>query len=119
MKATDQKAVFALNDEQRALMEEWKNLKERMNNAQMVFLFDENYISFGVINGEKVAEIYTDEAFYKEEYHEYMDDDAVEWGNFELPNLTTFYDGEYSPFMLFEGGVEKRNLNLSMESAAL
>ena len=114
-----QKGIFALNDEQKALLDEWNNLKERMDKAQMIFLFDENYISLGVVNGEKIAEVHTDEVYYDEDYYEYLEDDAVEWGNFELPNVTTFYDGEYSPFFLFDDGKEKRMIAKSMQSAAL
>ena len=112
-------SIMALNDEQKALIAEWNNLAARMEKAQMIFFMNDEYNSIGVANGEKIGEISVDESYYDENYHTYIEDDAIDWNAFNLPNLTNYYSDMYSPFALFDEGLEKRNLNKSMESAAL
>lgn len=93
------RALLALNEEQKALLEEWNDLKGRMEKANMMIIIgdgDSGHGNFAVINKEYIADYITPMYEYKEE--ELKDFEEIEvcgilgenkdipFGNFALPN---------------------------------
>ncbi len=87
------KALLALNTEQKVLLEEWNNLKVRMNNAKIVIIQGDCDQGFAAVNGEKIIDYNCDGLEKPRAGMVEIEKDGKLWncnipfGNFDVPNF--------------------------------
>ena len=83
---------LALTPQQQKLMDEWKELSNKMHEAGIMFVLDDEYANIYVLNGNNIEAIANEwEGLSEEElegFADFNDDNDAQFMDF--PNLTVF-----------------------------
>lgn len=97
MSTKEMQELFALNEEQKELLEEWKKLSEKMEKAGMQFIIDDYNGDIAVINANGIEELDDEDSILYDDYRHLDDFEKVEefgiyqnYHQFYLPNRTVY-----------------------------